>query len=301
MEKKIRLTQERVTPAMATAYLKTNLITQRHLNPSWYQTMARMMEDKQWDGLNGETIKFTMNGKGWQLVDGQNRLTAITIYNKPVDMLVLRGVPSTGFKTLDQGKNRSIENFYQIANQPHAKVCSQVAKWLYYSEFGGGNPLVWRGGARPIPGVIADWALKVHADIPEVLEPIHDYLNSFQKKGLGTKNHLAYSYYLWRQYDPLLAYDFAKYLGCGDVVTVCPTIKSLREFLLEMARNDLVKGVPGTVRGAKVLNALNTGWNAVRSGKKNVKSFSRLVSKFDKSFKGTKHGHGTGAAPATPK
>jgi len=287
----VELNVESITPKKAKEYLESNRNAQRHVKSVWVKQLARMMENGEYDGLNGETLKFAKNGKGWVLVDGQHRLNAVTEYGKPVKMLVIRGVDDNGFKTLDQGYSRTVENFYQIENQSYAKVCSQVAKWLCYAE-NGGHPLLWKGRHedRPLPGLIAEWALNNYPDLPDVLERVGDFLNQFQKKGLGTKNHLAYCYYMWQVDDPIDAYEMTRYLATGDG-DVCSTVRALREYLLAESRKDAIKAIPGTIRGSKIINAMNHCWNLIhRDGKKNLKSFKRQVASFDKGLENKRPG-----------
>jgi len=290
----MELNVESITPKKAKEYLESNRNAQRHVKSVWVKQLARMMENGKYDGLNGETLKFAKNGKGWVLVDGQHRLNAVIEYGRPVKMLAIRGVDDSGFKTLDQGYSRTVENFYQIENQAYAKVCAQVAKWLCYAE-NGGHPLVWKGKAenRPLPGLVADWALKNYPDLPDVLERVQDFLGQFQKKGLGQKNHLAFCYYVWQIEDPIDAYEMARYLATGEG-DVCQTVKALREYLMAEAKRDAANAVPGTIKGSKIINAMNRCWNLVhRDGKKSLKSFKRQVAGFDKKLE-NKFGTGAG-------
>lgn len=294
----MHMKEENVTPAMAEKYLSTNLEKQRHIQKSKVDLFAGMMSAGTFNGLNGETIKFSVNvkAKSHVLIDGQHRLAAIVSSGKPQKLLIIRGLPSDAFITLDQGTIRTVEHYYQIAGKANPKVCSQVAKWLYYSEYGR-TPLSWRGkGAAPIPGLVAQWGLEKYPDIPDVVGHINDYLCQFQRKGLGTKNHLAYCYYLWQKNDEHLAYDIARFLASGEG-SVPQTIHSLREWLMQEGRADKDRALPGSKRGAKVINALNTAWNAVQDGKKNIKMFARLVSKFEKDL--GRITQGCDAIPAT--
>ncbi len=283
----MHLRLETISPSKAAKYLETNHGQQRHIKPSKVERFSNMIIDGTFNGENGETIKFAKNGKGDVLIDGQHRLEAIVLSGKSVKIGVLRGLKMSSFETLDQNDVRTIENFYQIANQSHAKICAQVAKWLYYNEVGG-SPLRWvtaKYGPVPIHGLIAKHGLENYPDLPDVIDRSVEYLNQFQRKGLGTRNHLAYCYYLWQKIDQIQAHDFVRYLGAGEG-NVCQTIVSLREYLMTEGKRDRENAIPGTQRGIKIINALNAGWNAVQSGKKNVKSFSRIVSKFDKSING---------------
>jgi hypothetical protein len=277
----MHLKLESVTPEKALKYLEGNHEFQRHSQPRKVTLFSEMMKKGDFNGENGDTIKFAKNGRGDILIDGQHRLLAIIESGKTIKLAVMRGLKTESFITLDQGIGRTVENYYQIAHKPHAKVCATVAKWLYYTEFGK-TPLTWQGkGAVPIPGLVSKWSLDVHPEIPDIISRVSDYLAQFQRKGLGTKNHLAYCYYNWHQEDQIDAYAFVKYLGSGEG-EVPKTITSLREYLMAESSASREIALPGSKVAVKTINALNTAWLAVRSGKKNIIRFKRLVSVFDK-------------------
>jgi len=279
---------ETITPALAEKYLSTNVEHQRHIQVPKVGLYAKMMRDGEW-ALDGQSLKFAKNGKKEVLIDGQHRLHAIILAGTPIETAVIRGLGLEAFHTLDQVYGRTVEHFYQIAGTKHSKVSSQVAKWMYYNE-NGETPLRWRGdGPTPLPGFVSAWGLENHPDIPEVLDRISDDMVQFNKKGLGTKNYLAYCYYKWQTVDKVDAYNFAHYLATGQG-SVPITIMSLREYLFTESKRDTENVLPGNKRAAKVLNAMMTAWNKVRGGGKNVKAFHRLVASFNKKLKTTTQG-----------
>ena len=278
---------ETITPAKAEKMLATNYENQRHIKPSKLRTYAEMMANGEWNGMNGDTLKFIKNGSGEILVDGQHRLMAVVKSGTSQKMAVLRNVDKDAFKTIDQGDPRSVENFYQIAGVKHSKVASQVGKWLYYQEHGKyGHPLQWGGGsvgAVPVAGLVAEYSMKKYPDLPDVIDSLGDIPSQFQKRGLGTKTHMAYCYYLWQKEDPVSASLVVQFLATGEG-SVPQTIRALREYLMQFAAKRKEQGIPGTVVGSIIINAMNTGWIAIHSGKKNVKAFNRLVAPFDKAM-----------------
>ena len=280
--------EETITPALAEKYLSTNVEHQRHINTPKVALYAKMMKDGDW-ALDGQSIKFAKNGRSQVLIDGQHRLHAIILSGVPVEMVVQRGLELSAFKTLDQVYGRNVEHFYQIAKTVQPKVSSQIGKWMYYNEVGE-TPLRWRGeGPTPLPGFVSSWALEHCPDLPEVLDRISDDMTQFNKKGLGTKNYLAYCYYKWQKVDPIDAYNYAHYLATGEG-SVPVTIMSLREYLLTEGRRDAENVLPGNKRAAKCLNAMMIGWNKVRAGSKNIKAFNRLTAPFAKKLSSTTQG-----------
>ena len=79
---------ERITPAKAASYLKTNLNNYRKISRATVRHYAEDMKSGRWE-MNGEAIVFDENG---MLKNGQHRLAAVVLANVPVEMTVIRGV-----------------------------------------------------------------------------------------------------------------------------------------------------------------------------------------------------------------
>lgn len=94
---------ELVTPEVAARYLEGNVhnrpLSHRHV----MELVKEINEGAGWR-LNGESIKFDASGT---LLDGQHRLYAVMEANRPVQMLVVRGLDPEVASTLDTGKRRS--------------------------------------------------------------------------------------------------------------------------------------------------------------------------------------------------
>lgn len=93
---------ETITPKMAEEYLKHNKIN-RALKDKRVTSYANDMKDDAWQ-LNGEAIRFNNSG---DLIDGQHRLNAIIRANKPIQMVVMRGINDT-VSVYDRGVNRNV-------------------------------------------------------------------------------------------------------------------------------------------------------------------------------------------------
>jgi hypothetical protein len=96
------VTIEMIGPDTAETYLETN-----HSNRSpklhKIRTYARDMQAGNWE-FNGETIKFDADGA---LIDGQNRLAAITKAGVALPFLVVRGLRRIAQDTVDTGSART--------------------------------------------------------------------------------------------------------------------------------------------------------------------------------------------------
>lgn len=274
---------ETITPATAAKYLLTNTQEQRHISQAHVDRLVQSMTTGEFDGLNGQTIKFNGSAKKPTLVDGQHRLTAIVQSKRTQKMAVLRGVSENAFKTIDNDQaSRTVENYYQIHNQEHAKVAAQVARWTYRVETFGGRIL---RPEKKAPGHLAAWALKNHGDIPSVLDGADRHLTAFARAKLGTKSHLAFCYYHWYQKDPALAHDVLQYLGSnvGDVPTI---FQHCKQYLMEEAARTQAQTVRGNERLGLVLSAMWAAWNSHRKGERiqmrGLKQRMRLVYDPDK-------------------
>lgn len=132
----IDISFEMVTPEMASTWLETNSESQRKLNKSIVRQYESQMRKGLWIGDNGESIKFSKDG----LIDGQHRLYAIIELNKPVMMMVMRGlVVKDAIKTMDLGKKRSLGDILRIHGVEtvpgmNENVLASVASGLYIAK-----------------------------------------------------------------------------------------------------------------------------------------------------------------------
>lgn len=102
--------QVRVTPKMAQEWLKLNKVN-RPISYRTVNTYADDMSHGRWDSNTTSCIAFDEEG---YMVDGQHRLTAITVANVPVILWVCRNVGKN--VVFDSGRNRSLSDFMNIAH-----------------------------------------------------------------------------------------------------------------------------------------------------------------------------------------
>lgn len=143
---------EKITPQMAKAYLGENA-RNRALSVLAVRKYAAIMERGEWDGMNGEGIKFDTDG---HLTDGQHRLHAIILADRPVTMMVIRGLRPMAQETIDQGRRRTLSdvlkmrgyrNYSKLAVLSRAIVRSR--KYGFEKAFissGGGGKYVYTNG-----------------------------------------------------------------------------------------------------------------------------------------------------------
>lgn len=124
---------ETITPGMAKKWLET-MVSNRPLSDSKCLEYAIEMEEGKWV-LNGETIKFNGNGS---LFDGQHRLQACVLAEKPFKSYVVRGIEDKmAFATVDVGKLRSGGDIFGLAGYTDYNKAAAVAMLLYLYKSGG--------------------------------------------------------------------------------------------------------------------------------------------------------------------
>lgn len=100
----------------------------RTLRKSVVSSYARDMLNDRWM-LNGETIKISEKG---ELIDGQHRLSAIITAGIPIKMMVTYNIPEESFRTIDNGKKRTIGDILTIEGYSYGDNLGATLRYLYY-------------------------------------------------------------------------------------------------------------------------------------------------------------------------
>lgn len=100
-----RIKLKEITPVLAAKWLERNTVN-RPMSQGLVRKYAADMERGRWD-INGETIKLSING---ELLDGQHRLRACIVADKPFKSMVAMDLPATAIKSVDIGRNRSFSD-----------------------------------------------------------------------------------------------------------------------------------------------------------------------------------------------
>jgi hypothetical protein len=106
-----------VTPELAKQFL-AKMAKNRRLKARHVQTLAREMKRGAWR-FNGEPLIFDENGS---MIDGQHRCQACVQGGFSFPALIIRGVPSPAFDTLDGGSKRTAADVLGILGEKHAAV-----------------------------------------------------------------------------------------------------------------------------------------------------------------------------------
>lgn len=116
-----------VTPEMAMQLLDANE-NNRPLNQAHVNRISRQITEGKWK-FNGDTIKLAKNN---DVLDGQHRLWAIVEAKQPIETIIVRGIESDAFATIDTlRKPRSGADVLALNGvTSHRTVISTALQWL---------------------------------------------------------------------------------------------------------------------------------------------------------------------------
>lgn len=220
----------RVTPKLATEWLAKNE-NNRPLSATAVARFARDMDDGQWQ-MNGQPIVFN----GDSLIDGQHRLSAVVKHGKPVDMLVVSGVDTSAFRTIDSGRPRSFSNVLAVRGErEYARLGSAVGLLNLYlcSVKEGGAFLRSNGYATPTKSELLT-TLEAHPGIRDSLAYVASVTPKSQRKIISPPT-AAFLHYVLSQKDKQVADKFMADVCSGDGVKIGSPAGLLRARLVEDA------------------------------------------------------------------
>lgn len=105
----MKATQTTLTPALAQALLNKNP-NNRRLSEQRATQLANAIRRGEWQ-LNGESVIVAEDGA---LLDGQHRCRAVVIAEMAIPVILVEGVPSKAFTTIDIGEKRSVGQIFQM-------------------------------------------------------------------------------------------------------------------------------------------------------------------------------------------
>ncbi len=122
-----------LTPSIAKLFLQSNAKFQRKINVRKVQNYIKEIQNNNWQ-LNGETISFDLNNN---MINGQHRCQAVVLANKSIYTVVLVGLETESFKTMDQGYTRSNSSLFTMKGEKYANVLPTLLKIIYDNKKSG--------------------------------------------------------------------------------------------------------------------------------------------------------------------
>jgi hypothetical protein len=121
-----------LTPTLAAKLLQANTHN-RSVSRSRVRQYAADMRQGHW-AFNGEAIKIAVDG---QILDGQHRLLAVLDADKPVDTLLITGLPPVAQETMDQGRSRTFADVLKLRGEAdHFNLAAAVRIVCLYEREG---------------------------------------------------------------------------------------------------------------------------------------------------------------------
>jgi hypothetical protein len=244
-QKQMKTTLMQITPEDAARIMEKNTAN-RPLNMKHVKRLAREIELDRWK-VNGATI--CLNGE--RLIDGQHRLAAVMMAGKSIETLVVEGLDSAVFATIDAGKIRSAGDTLALLGVAHANLVAAAVKVV---------DLISTGRGRQIGSVIY-----TNAEMEELYErhpQIADSARLASKQKLCLPSVIAGLHYLFALRDPEAADKYVHDVTTGANLSDHDGVYLFRERLMQNSymRNKL--------RGDYLAALGIKAWNARRSDRR---------------------------------
>jgi len=249
---------ETITPKLAAKYLEANK-GNRPLTRATARNYAEEIRLGQWL-FNGEAIKFDSNGV---LVDGQHRLLAVTLADRSIDTLVIRGLDPEAFKTLDTGRQRSMGDVLALRGILYPASMSSAYRFLYR----------WLGRGKKKTRISNTQLLEFVDEFPEMIELGYECLRKPLDADLVEPARRIFFYFMASRVDTKVAREFMQCLARPNAPLV-PNARKLRD-RLQVTSEEAFPPAAG-VKWLWLLQA----WNATVAGKP-VDRFSRFPDAVD--------------------
>lgn len=239
-----------ITPSMADKWMERNP-SNRPLREYHINGLVRDIKAGHFV-LNGESIKFAPNG---DLLDGQHRLSAISLAGKAVKSVVAYNVDPASMRTIDTGKKRSYADVLHMRGEYDPKTLAAVLRRIYLWEAG----IVGSSGGQimPTPDELTD----LFTQNPSIRESA-EIASKLGTRSMLPNSIVGLTHYLFSQDDRDKATWFMTKVYDGDGLSFGDPIYALRKRIMDMR----ISG--GRVNETEALALTILAWNAARKGKK---------------------------------
>lgn len=236
---------EMISPKVAADWMKQNK-GNRPLSEMLGDRYAEAMRRGEWCE-NGESIKFNCDGR---LADGQHRLYGVIKSGVTLPMMVVRGVPTEAFVTIDGGKRRSNGDHLAGAGEAHYNQLASALRWFNVIA----NRKSWKSMA-----LTSKQLFQVLDKEPKIRESVA-FAFSTKASKIASGSILGACHYAFSKKDRELADLFLESLATGEGLKRTDPVYILRE-RFRRERSERSK-MPQDVVAAFVVKA----WNATRKG-----------------------------------
>ncbi len=249
---------EIITPEVATCYLSLNIDNNRNINKRALKSYVKQMKDGRWQ-LNGDAIKFNNLG---QLVDGQHRLQAVIESETTISSMVIKGLPSDAFLTMDTGRKRISGDVLAIEGYKNTNTLAGAVTAIVAID------KAWSQDAHNLSKTNGELSHREVLDYvtanPALVDACQIVCSEFTKvRGYISPSYAVALYYKFSQKDEVLAANFFHGLSTGLGLTAESVIYQLREKLIS---NLGVKGINKLSVGSRVALTVKA-WNSLRKNK----------------------------------
>lgn len=271
--RKIEAEMMTINPDMAKKWLG-KMVKNRPLSESKFVEYAIAMDEGKWSE-NGESIKFMDDGS---LFDGQHRLQACILADKPFRCLVVTGITDlSAFATVDVGKVRPHSDIFAIAGYPDSTNCSAVAMLVYQYKNGvfsgkGGVARRYSKNSKKFLEKLEHLPTKAGVSKEELLrfaEPYKDriigavrFAGSLKTAKMLSRGLIAGCYFLFSEKSEPDGKRFFTDLCEGVGLSGSDPVYWLRERLISNM------ATPHKLRRGAILHLIIKAWNKRRNGEK---------------------------------
>lgn len=251
----VRVRLETITPEIARRELdRSRAITQanperknRKCSEEFVMELAQAIENGEWE-VNGETIKFAIDGF---CEDGQHRLEAVCIADRPIETYVVRGLDTGCFDTIDRGKVRTMSQILHRHGEVNTNVLAAAISLLTRYE----TDSLRKPCGRQRPSKVLEMLAK-HKGLRESVR-LTSNCTSIMPQSIAATAH-----YLFSKLDGDAADLFFGQVVSGENITRTQAVYHLRERLLDN-RTKKAK-----LRAVEIFALTCKAWNATRSGQR---------------------------------
>lgn len=232
-----------IAPADAAKMLE-RLFSHARVDQRMLHAYERDMRAGRWM-LNGAPIVISQKG---EVLDGRTRLLACVRAQSSFDTLIVEGIDSQAYETIDAVRKRTLADVLSIRSELHGRALAAALR-IVWSLGSGITP-----GAGKAPSPIA--LLSLLEERAEIRDSVLPALRAspLLPHGCGIALH-----YLLSRIDQKLADSFISSLGESGLLTNVSAIAQLRNTLL------LLKGKGGNRKQSYILAVSIKAWNAFRA------------------------------------